>query len=174
MRIRPRYPQSTTLLELILYFALLSIFLAAAFQFAIQMINISRLSNNIQEVEMEVDFISEKMTYIISVASGIDEVQSVFDQDQGALSLYVPESSQSPTRFYLSNGNVFVTEGTGAPFQLNHDEVVFDFLRFHRVSFPKAPDQIQVEGQISPVFGQMTQLDHPVSFHFTVSLRYYP
>lgn len=161
----------TTLIEITLYFAILGTFLISAMTFAIQILNTTSISSSFYELQSNLDFITQEMTYTIQTAESIDATGSVFDSDEGALSLNMDDPAQSPALFYFSDGNVFMQEGSSDPIQLNTDWITFSSLRFHQVSYSKTPDQIIIDGELSPKNTDLSNLSPTFPFHLSVSLR---
>ena len=161
----------SSLVEIILYFVLLAIFLFAAMIFAIQILNANLISSNIQELQSNVDFMSQKMTYSIQTADSVDETASLFDASPGTLSLNVSTPSLSPTQFYLDSGNIYFKEGAAAAIRLNSDQIIADSLTFQRVTYPKTPDQIIIDAEFSMANADISNLRKTYSFHAAVSLR---
>ena len=162
------FKKGTTLIEILVYFAILEAVLLAALTFTIQIFNVNRLSTNFQEVQSNLDFISQRIIATAQVADDINLPISIFDNDQGALSFITDEGI---TTFYLSDGAIFTQEGSESPVQLNSNAVTFDFLRFHRVVFPKAPDQVIIDAIIRNTGGDIASQSKQLNFHISISLR---
>lgn len=167
---RKRFP-ATTLIEILFYFVILGILLTVAITFAIQVLNLSGLSSNISDIQSDLDFISDKMIYSIQTAESIDGTGSVFDDDAGVLSLNMSDVMKSPTIFSLVDNNLYFQEGAEAPVKLNGAAVSFDHLRFHIISFPKAPDQIVIDALLETAAQDISNLQKTFLWHNTVSLR---
>lgn len=163
--------KASTLLEILIYFSILAVVLLSGITFAIQILNMSKLSSNFNELEGNLDFISQKIVATIQTADSINIGGSIFDNDQGALSLNLSTPAKSPTRFYLSSGNIFVTEGVSSPSKLNSSIIQFNSLRFHRVTYSKAPDQIVIDADLSIANNDINSLDKTLPLHLSVSLR---
>jgi len=162
--------KATTLVEIMVYFAILSVFLTAAMSFALQIVNISELSSRIYELEAESTFVEEKMKTAIVSAESIDVASSVFDSDTGALSLNVNLAAKSPTIFSLSSGQLFMKEGAGLPQALHSSLLQVSSFRIHRITYDKTPDQLVVDLQfLTP--SDLANTDADLSLHFTLSLR---
>lgn len=165
-----RLKKATTLIEILLYFAIVGIVTLAGMTFAIQILSLNSQSGSFNELETNLNFISSKMIYTIQTSSGVDLPNSIFDNNQGALSLNQNTSEISPTRFYLQNGDIFVTEGTSSTQKLNSDLVTLNFLRFHRAAYTKAPDQIVIDAEIA-IKGSGPDFDKKMPLHLVISLR---
>ena len=79
--------KATTLIEILLYFAIVGIVTLAGMTFAIQILSLNSQSGNFNELETNLNFISSKMISAIQTSSGVDLPNSIFDNNQGALSL---------------------------------------------------------------------------------------
>lgn len=159
-----------TLIEILFYFVILSVFLYIAVYFSMQILNLGQLTNNRHELQTNAEFITDKITIAIQSADAVNITGNIFDSDQGALSLVMTDASASPTNFTYSNGDILMKEGIGADTALNSDFVQVDSLNFHRVQFSKTPDQIIVEMALS-VPSDIPNSRADISLHFTVSLR---
>lgn len=160
--------KGTTLIEILVYFAILEAVLLSAMTFTIQIFNVNRLSTNFQEVQSNLDFISQHIIAVAQIADDINLPASIFDNDQGALSL---TTDSGITTFYLSDGVIFMQEGTLVPVQLSSNAITFDSLRFHRVTFPKSPDQVIIDAIVRTNGSNIVSQSKQLNFHISVSLR---
>lgn len=157
-------------MEILFYFGIVSIVLLAGMTFAIQILNVTSLSNNLHELQANRDLITQKITTTMQTADTIDLTNSVFDDDNGTLSLNM-QSGATPVQFYLQDGIVYMKEGSSAAVQLNTDSVLFTILRFKRVTAAKTPDQIVIDGTLAAITPDLANLQKEMSFHFSLSLR---
>ncbi len=160
-----------TIIEAIFYSVLLTVFLLVAMTFAIQILGAASLSGSIEEFQTNQELILQKISDSIYGATSVDVDNSVFDSEEGVLSLIMPESSDSPTKIYFEANGLYFKEGTADPVQLNTYDIKIDYLTFHRVVSDKAPDQIIVDMQFSPVSTDLAHLQHTLPLHLTISLR---
>lgn len=170
MRISHTQP-GYSLVEVLLYFALAGAIMAAALNFMIQISTIKGLSQNIQEVSYTSSELLENLQRAVFEAQSVDDVLSVWDNDQGALSLVMPDAGVSPTRFYYENGNVMMKQGNGVAVALNTTFTKVDSLRFHRITSYKNPDQIVVDAVITNANSDFENQNHSILLHSTLSLR---
>lgn len=170
MRVKD-HQSGTTLVEISIYFTILAVFLFAAMSFAIQILNINSISGNFSEMQTNLGFISEKIASNIQTADSINPAGSTFDDDLGALSLNMAIAENSPTRFYLDSGNIFMTQGVADPVQLNSNLVRFTSLNFHRVVANKSPDQVIINTSIAPLNNDLASYRKSLDSHMTISLR---
>lgn len=159
-----------TLIELILYFTMTGIFFFAATTFALEILKLNTISGNYHEIQSNADSISQKIMTTIQKADSINAAGSVFDNDQGVLSLNMQNPNESPTTFMLTNGNIVFTEGLNSAIQLNSENVQFTSLRFHRINYPKAPDQIVIDAAIETNTID-TKVQRDFNIHLSISLR---
>lgn len=164
-------PRGTSLVEIIVYFAIVGVVLFAIMIFAIQIYKLSNRSTNYNEVQTNLDLISDQIISNIQYASSVDNTASVFDSDEGALSLLMPNPSNSPTKIYMEGQNILISKGIGSPIQLNSDFVLVKSLRFHKVSAPKSPDQIIIDAVLAPNDAKIVQQQRTLTLHVSVSLR---
>lgn len=113
-----------SLIELILYIALLTIILSAIIPFAWQIIEGGTESGMQQEVWSNARYVSERIKYEIRNASGINSVTT------SSISLTETTTSLNPTVISLSSGNVRLTQGAGSPVNLNSNITKISSLGF--------------------------------------------
>ncbi len=159
-----------TLIEILLYFVILAVFLLTAVSFAIQILNVSQLSTHRHELGLSAQFITDKITVALQSAESVDGAGSTFDSDLGVLSLTMSDSLVSPTVFSNTNGNLTMKEGSGSVLTLNSSYVQVDSAEFHRIETAKTPDQIVVDLALS-VVSDIPNTQAELAVHFTVSLR---
>ncbi len=163
--------KATTLVEAILYAVLLAIFMLAAVMFALQIIGLTSVSENMDEFQSNQTIILQKISDSIYTAESIDTDNSVFDDDNGVLSLIMEDEEKSPTQFFLTENNMFMQEGEADPIQLNTNDTKIDYLNFKKISFSKAPDQIVIDMQISPISNDLSYDKQELPLHISLSLR---
>lgn len=155
-----------TLVELLLYFGITSVFLLAITLFSIQIMDSFRFSENIHEIQTSANFITDKFVEKIHSADSVNTGASVFDNDIGVLAL----NGSTNSRFYLQDGNLYLVIGAGSPTQLNSSDIKFNFLRFTRVTSPKTPDQIVINAELESV-SEISNYNHVYPYHLSLSLR---
>lgn len=155
-----------TLIEIVAYFAITSTFLFAISVFALQIVDTSGLSKNINEIQYSGNFLSDKFIEKIHEASSIDVGTSIFDNDAGKLVL----NGTVNISFYFENNNIYMKEGNETPIKLNSNATDITKLRFHRISALKTPDQIVIDSEIKAM-SNISNLSHTYPFHLSVSLR---
>lgn len=162
--------RASTLLEILLYFVIFGIFLTAALSFAIQIIHVTQLSSGLHELESTGQFLTERINAAIQSADSIDEVNSVFDEAQGVLSLNTTEPTESPAIFSLADGVLSLKEGLGEVIQLHSSWVSVDSFEIHRVEANKVPDLLIID-MILSVPSDLANTGSHLPIHLTISLR---
>ena len=102
-----QFEDGFTFIELILYIALVSIFIGGAVLFAWDIIYGRVKSGVQQEVSQNLRLASKRIVYEIRNASGINSVTP------SSISLIMDDSSRNPTVFDLSNGRLRIGYGSG-------------------------------------------------------------
>lgn len=162
----------STLMEILIYFGILSIVLLIAMSFAIQILSVNKLSGNSFELQTNLNFITSRVIQKIHTADSVDLAGSVLDNDTGTLSLNFSDPGKSPTKLYLESGRIKLKEGTNEAVELNSDLIKIDKLRFHRVSGAKSPDQIIFDIEATPTNTEIANIDRIFKIHLSVNLRY--
>ncbi|MBT4917262.1 type II secretion system protein [Candidatus Peregrinibacteria bacterium] len=160
-----------TLIEIIFYFAIIGIALTAMMSFALQVMNVGRQSENIHEIQSGVTLFTEKISYAIRTAESIDDSGSTFDNDNGELELVTATASTNPTRFYLSDEDLYIREGSSAAIKLNSATVKCTKLRFQKITYDKAPDQVVVDAEFEPKTVVDLSQAQVIKAHTSVALR---
>lgn len=160
-----------TLIELIFYFTILSLILGAMISFSVQILSSGKKSDNLHELQSNMDYVTGRIISNIQMASGLDIVNSIFASDNGKLVLNVIESAKSPTSFYLQNGYAYMKQGANDPVKISSDSIRVTKFRFERGVTPKVPDQIIFYGTFEPVNKDFAELSTPLEIRASASLR---
>lgn len=162
--------KATTLIEILLYFTLLTVFIGAAMSFSLQIANIYGLTSNIGDVQNNGNFFEEQVTYKIQTALSVDSAQSIFDNDAGKLVLNMSDAAKSPTSFYYQNGDIFIQEGLNSAVKLNNTGITYNFLRFTRITNSKSPDLILINAELTST-GDIASSQHIETLDLAINLR---
>lgn len=160
-----------SLIEILLYFGLLSIVTTAVLSFSIQVLNLSGKSDINNELQSNIEFVMKKITASIHTADGVNDANSIFDNDTGKLALNVPTPVSSPTSYYLSNGAIYLSEGAQTAVKMSSDFISCTQLKFTKVEVNKAPDQIIIDVFCQPLNTEYQGVVSDMSLHTTVNLR---
>lgn len=104
----PSSSQGFTLIELIIYVSLTSLFLAGGVQFMWGVILTQAKSNVQQEVSQNLRWASQRIVHEIRNATGINRI------DSNEICLAASDSTYNPTRFYLDDGRLRIGWGGGS------------------------------------------------------------
>jgi Tfp pilus assembly protein PilV len=163
--------KGTTLLEILLYFTIVGAILFAAISFSIQTLTITKESENIHEIYSNIDLISKRITNTIKEAESIDDANSIFDNDQGAISLNVSVALNCPTKIYWSENGVYLKQGALDATKISSDAIECTKLRFQKIEYEKTPDQVVIEAEFNSVNGSINNLEQSMKFRTAVSIR---
>ncbi|MBF8280254.1 MAG: hypothetical protein HW383_27 [Candidatus Magasanikbacteria bacterium] len=126
-----------TLIEVIIYVAMISLFMTALVTFAVNVMLARAKNNSISDINQEARHILRRMEtaivnskYILSPATS---TAAAFFQ------LRMASSTLNPTSFEVSNGAVAIKEGNGATTTLTSSRVTFDAPYFYNLSVNTTP-----------------------------------
>lgn len=162
--------KAATLVEIMIYFALLAVFLTVAVTFSLQIINSSHQIATESDLATELTLIRSKLQAEILKADTLDLTGSVLGVPNGTLSLTMEDAVENPTVFSLNEGNLQLIYGTSEPVIINSNALSFDSLQFQVYSSEKAPDHIVIDAVVS-VESELDVKDATVDFHLASSLR---
>jgi len=115
--------QGFTFIEILIYLAIVSVFLVTAVHFTLDIIFSKAKSQSMREVQQNSRFVISRITQEIKAASDINLEQSVFDSHPGVLSLQMAEAEKNPTVFDTSDGILRITQVTSSPDNLTTNQV---------------------------------------------------
>ncbi|MDQ3099380.1 MAG: prepilin-type N-terminal cleavage/methylation domain-containing protein [bacterium] len=116
--------QGFTLIELILYIAIIVMFLTTLIPFAWNVIEGGAKSATQQEIYSQARFISERVKYEIRNASGINSISAT------SINLATSTAGTNPTIISLSGTNLTIKEGTGTTTNLNSSDTGVSSMTF--------------------------------------------
>jgi len=147
-----------TLIEVILYVAIVTIVITALVQFAIVIVNNNTKSATQQEVYNNARFISEKIKYEIRNASGINSLST------SQIILATTDVNTNPTTVSLSGNNIFIKRAGFAPINLNSTYTTISNLSFINYSSSDLKTKnIQYTFTISAAFGNQARQEYQES-----------
>lgn len=161
-----------TLIELIIYSAIVATILVVASTFAWQIIQGDIKVGAYREIEQNATFGMEKITAAIRNSSKI--VQPNDPGESGAfLKLNIQkEAGETPVRFEISGGKLIMKEGDAAPYPLTADLVKVTNLKFTNLSYRNTPATIRIEMTVeySNPSGR-SEYQASINLENTISLR---
>lgn len=134
-----------TLIEISIYFTIVGILMLGIISFSTLIFQLSNKSLSMQELNTNLDFISYKISTSIKYATSVNTALSLFNRENGKLSLHMPTAINSPTTFQLIDGAIYLTEGSSVSTKISSDNIVCSKMQFEQYSAPKTPDLISYE-----------------------------
>lgn len=160
-----------TLVETLLYMAILGTILTALFSFASVSYQARIKSQTVAEVEQQGNQIMDIILQSIRSASLINTPTA---QNSGAsLSINTYSGSTTPTVFDISGGNLRITEGVNTPINLTGGRVTISGLTFTNTSELNAPGSVRVQFNLKYNNNSTAnEYDYNETFYGTASLRW--
>ena len=159
-----------TLIEIIIYTAIVSIILAAVINFAWNIIYGKSKTSSWQEVQQNIRFTMERITQEVRSASGVNNIG--IGGSANSLSLEMADPDLNPTIFDVSGDKVRLTQGASGPYELTTDELEVTNLNFTNLSYADTSGTIRIELTIehkNP--GGVIEYEASINMVSTVSLR---
>ncbi len=174
MKFRILKEEGFTLIEMLLYVAIVALAVGSFVAFSIAVVN-SRNKNYVaQEVQANarnaLDIISQK----IRTATGVNVASSSFGLDPGVLSLAMTDSAQNPAIIDLdqNDGVLRVKEGLSSPVAITSDEVRVVNLVFTNLTPVGGREHIKIDLTISfPNPSGDVEFNYSQSLQTSVSVR---
>lgn len=159
-----------TLIEFILYIALLSVLLLALSGFYGLVLRSRAKAQTIAEVEQSGAQIVQIITQTIRNATAINSPS--LGNSASSLSVSVVNAGQSPTIFDLSNGVIRIKEGAGTAVDLNNGRVSAANLNFYNFSRVSTPGVISFSFTLTRNNASgRNELDYTKTFYASAALR---
>ncbi len=158
-----------SLVETIIYVALLAIILTVIIDSILVMSNAYRSVTVTRNIEDTALISMDRMTREIRNASSIDETQTVYNNDHGAIFLNSIDASNTPTsiKFYLSGQRILIDENGTYLGPITSSNVLVDSLYFRPIVSSSSVG-IKIEMVLESGTGQYLK---KVNFYDTVVLR---
>jgi Tfp pilus assembly protein PilW len=132
-----------TLIELVIYIAILSLVLVSITGFFLNTTAGNMKESSYQEVQQNGRFVMTKITQETKKAIGINSPAA--GSSNNSLSLVMSDQNLNPTIFDLSGGKIRITQGSSAPIELTTDQVVVNSLQFTNLSYSGTPGTVRAE-----------------------------
>lgn len=130
-----------TLIETVIYIAIISVFLVSVIQFSTNVIRTGEKARVMNEVQQNARFALERITREIRSADSVNIGASTFDSHPGVLSI---SKGGANTVFDLSGGVLRITEGAGSPVNLTTGSVNITNLVFENFSVINRTQNIRI------------------------------
>ncbi|MBN2016049.1 prepilin-type N-terminal cleavage/methylation domain-containing protein [Candidatus Dojkabacteria bacterium] len=162
--------EAFSLIELLLYIAIVSVVLGVISTFLITLLQARVKNQTISEVEQQGVQVMQVITQTIRNSEDINSPSA--GSSAAALSLDVVEAAKDPTTFDLSNDTVRVTEGAGSAIDLTNSKVVVTDLTFENLTRSGTPGVVRVTFTITHINESgRNEFDYSKTFYGSASLH---
>ena len=159
-----------TLIEAVIYMALLATLLLALSGFYGLVLNSRVKAQTISEVEQQGTQIVQVISQSIRNATAINS--PTIGSNAASLSIAVVSAPQSPTIFDLSAGALHIKEGASAPVDLSNNRVLISNLVFYNLSRASTEGIISFQFTVTRVNNSgRNELDYTKTFYASAALR---
>ncbi len=136
-----------TLIELIIYIAIIGLIMSSFVSFSIIMANSRNKNYAAREVQANFRNILDIVTRKVKEANSINMGASIFGSDPGVLSLSMDDPSKDPTIIDLDqdDGVMQITEGTSNPVAITSNEIQVTNLVFENLSGTSPRNNIRIQ-----------------------------
>ncbi len=134
-----------TLLETIVYMALVSIVVLAFVSFALDVVGTAQKARVQQEVQQNARFVVERINHEIRSASSLNAGSSTFDSHPGVLFLATDDVLTNPIVFDVSGGVLRISEAGGAAQDLTSSKMTVSNFVITNLSVSGRTSNVKVE-----------------------------
>jgi len=171
MKTKIKTTNGFTLIEITLYMLIATIILFVAMNFFMNVSQTNSKSINMQEINSNIDFISGKIFATIRSADSVDDANSVFEDDAGILSLNMSDPAKTPTKIYMTDGEIYFKEGASEDIKISSDFIKCTRLNLSKISQSKTPDMITIDMSCEPVNTESIPGNMDLGIHTSILLR---
>lgn len=139
-----RLETGLTLLETVVYVALVSMIVLVFVSFALDVVGTAQKARVQQEVQQNARFAIERINHEVRSASNLNVGSSTFDSHPGVLSLATDDVLTNPIVFDVSGGVLRISEAGGAAQDLTSDKMTVSNLVFKNLSASGKTTNIKV------------------------------
>lgn len=159
-----------TLIELLLYVAMIGVLLSAVAYFFGAAAEARVKNQTVSEVDTQGTYVMDYMAETIRNATSVSS--PTIGTSGSSLTLVVPVGSLSPTVFSLSSGTIQVKEGTGAAASLTSDDVVITSFTVKNLSRSGTTGIVQISFTLNRVnASNRSEYDYSRTFTTSVGVR---
>jgi len=170
LKIKSQNQRAFTLIELIIYIAIVMGVLLIAFNFSWEIIYGNVKSQAIREVQQNSRLAIEKIARAVLNASLVNN--PAIGNSSNLLSLTMQDVGLDPTLFEVIVDKLSITQAGGGPYELTNDRVQVTNLQFTNVSYLGTPGAIKVQMTIKHVNpNNLSQYEVFLDTEKTISLR---
>lgn len=165
-----KHQQGYTLIELLLYVAIVGSLLTGVVAFFGVVVDARVKNQSVTEVNEQGSFALDYVAQTIRNASSI--TSPTIGTTASALTVVVPTASLSPTIFSLSSGVLQVKEGTAAAVNLTGSKVQVTAFSVKNLSRASTPGLVQISLTLNrPTSSAGNSYDYPRTFTTSVAIR---
>lgn len=160
-----------TLVEVMLYTTLLSVFLLSMSLFVNSVISAKAKNQIILDVERQGEYISSIIYE--SIINSTDINNPLPGQESSSLSLNTEVSINNPTVISINDNKIQIKEGSSPAIYLNSDNIKAENLLFKEHSFLNSPENISASFTLSAAsVNNRTEFNYSQDFYINASRRY--
>ena len=162
---------AVTLVEILIYFALMAALLFSFLSFSIQIGDLYGATANKYEVEYTSSFVHGYVESMALQATGVDSATTQSGIALGALGLTMQDAADSPTQFYVTNGTLYFKQGLATEAALTPETISVDSFEVTVLQSSAGGTQLVLDGSLSVRGVDRTEMDARLPFHWTFTLR---
>ncbi len=155
-----------TLIEFIIYIAILAVVLLVSFNFSWQIIFSNEKAQSQREVQQNARFVMEKISRILRQAKSVNTPSP--GSSANILSLEMKDPLLDPTVFEITDNKLYITQGADPSYELTNNRVEVSNIQFRNLSFADTPETIQIDISLKHV-NPSGRTEYDVSFDFKLS-----
>jgi type II secretory pathway pseudopilin PulG len=159
-----------TLVESLIYFAILGILLVAIGSILFHVILGKIKAETIQEVSQNARIVTERIADSVRNAQSISTPSS--GQTTTSLSLTMTAASKNPTVFDVSSGRLRIKEGSSAAQNITGEDVTVSSISFTNVSYANTPGTVRIALTLAASgTSVLKEYKYQNTFYTTVTIR---
>lgn len=167
---KPTKQTGLTLVEVLLYLAILATFLSVITSFIIILFQSRIKSETMEEVEFQGELIMQEITQSIRDAESINSPSQGNSAD--SLSLEMPSASNNPTVYSLSGNTLQIQEGSASSVNLSNSKVNVTALTFENLTRDNGSGIIKITYTIERINPEnRNEYEYTKSFYNSATIR---
>lgn len=171
MNIEKTNQKGFTLIETIIYIAIIGVVVASFVNFGFSIAGSRSKTYSAQEVHANAREIMAIITDRVRSAENINVGASTFDSHPGVLSLAMADEAKNPTLIYLDNESIKMTEGLGNALDLSSNKIKISNLIFSNLTPQSKRNSVRINLTINYDAPEKTEFSYTQSLQTAVSVR---
>ena len=162
-----------TLVELLIYIAILGLVIVGIIYFVISITNSRSKNYVVEEVHENARTAMDTIAQTIRSANGINTGQSIFESDPGELSLATTDAQKNPTIINLDqdDGVLLIKEGAASEVAITSDNIKITRLVFYNITGNSSRENIYIELEVSYSDGDQIVYNYTTNLKTSASVR---